>query len=270
VTVLILGGTAEARELAAALAAEGYDVVTSLAGRVREPALPVGRLRIGGFGGVDGLAEYLRAGVISAVADATHPFATTISANAAAAAERTGTPLLRLERPGWAGHPRAGSWTWVSDVKAARTAGERSARPFLTTGRQSLQSFLPWADRPVTARVVDPPAFTLPASWRLLTSRGPYPYFTEQQILTDHRIDLLITKDSGGTHTAAKLDAATDLGIGVVIIARPERAGGTVVATVAEAKAWCDVQLQEGWRDSSPRSASVHRAARQHVEKQGR
>jgi precorrin-6A/cobalt-precorrin-6A reductase len=242
VTVLILGGTAEARELAAALAAEGYDVVTSLAGRVREPALPLGRLRIGGFGGVDGLADYVRTSVISAIVDATHPFATTISANAVAAAERSGTSLLRLERPGWAGHPRAGSWTWVSDVKAARTAGERSSRPFLTIGRQSLHTFLPWAERPVTARVVDPPDFTPPASWRLLTSRGPYSYPGEQQILIDHRIDLLITKDSGGAHTAAKLDAATDLGVGVVIIARSVRAGGSVVATVVEAKAWCDVQ----------------------------
>jgi precorrin-6A/cobalt-precorrin-6A reductase len=245
VTVLILGGTAEARELAAALTVEGYDVVTSLAGRVRDPALPLGRLRIGGFGGVDGLTDYLRTSVISAIVDATHPFATTISANAAAAAERTGTPLLRLERPGWAGHPRAGSWTWVSDVKAALAAGEHSSRPLLTIGRQSLQTFLPWAERPVTARVVDPPDFTLPTSWRLLTSRGPYSYPDEQQMLIDHRIDLLITKDSGGTHTAAKLDAAADLGVGVVVIARPLRAGGSVVATVAEAKAWCDVQQQD-------------------------
>jgi precorrin-6A/cobalt-precorrin-6A reductase len=245
VTVLILGGTAEARELAAALAAEGYDVVTSLAGRVRDPALPLGRLRIGGFGGGGGLADYLRTSVISAIVDATHPFATTISANAAAAAQCTGTPLLRLERPGWAGHPRAGSWTWVSDVKAARAAGERSSRPLLTIGRQSLQTFLPWAERPVTARVVDPPDFTLPATWRLLTSRGPYSYPDEQRILIDHRIDLLITKDSGGPHTAAKLDAAADLGVGVVVIARPVRAGGSVVATVAEAKAWCDVEQRD-------------------------
>jgi precorrin-6A/cobalt-precorrin-6A reductase len=214
--------------------------------------LPVGRLRIGGFGGVDGMADYLRTSVISAIVDATHPFATTISANAAAAAERTGTPLLRLERPGWAAHRQAASWTWVSDVEAARAAGERSTRPFLTIGRQSLQAFLPWAERPVTARVVDPPAFPLPASWRLLTSRGPYSYFEERQTLIDYGIDLLITKDSGGSHTAAKLDVAADLGVSVVIIARPVRVGGSVVATVAEAKAWCDTQLQEGWRDVSP------------------
>jgi precorrin-6A/cobalt-precorrin-6A reductase len=177
--------------------------------------------------------------------DATHPFARTISSNAAAAAARTGIPLLRLERPGWAAHPRADSWTWVSDVKAARAAGESSSRPFLTIGRQSLQTFLPWAERVVTARVVDPPDFALPASWRLLTSRGPYRYLEEQQILIDHKIDLMITKDSGGTHTAAKLDAAADLGVGVVIIARPLRAGGSVVTSVAEAVAWCDLQLQD-------------------------
>jgi precorrin-6A/cobalt-precorrin-6A reductase len=238
VTVLILGGTAEARELAAGLVGAGHDVVSSLAGRVREPAFPVGRLRIGGFGGVGGLADYLRRSDVSAIVDATHPFAAQISRNAAAAAEQTGTPLLRLERPGWADHPRASSWTWVPDVEAARAAGQRSARPFLTIGRQSLQTFLPWADRTVTARVVDRPEFTLPVSWTLLTSRGPYPYPKERSILIDHGIDLLITKDSGGHHTAAKLDAAADLDVGVVIIARPVRTGGSVVATVAEAEAW--------------------------------
>lgn len=237
--VLVLGGTAEARDLAARLVGAGHDVVSSLAGRVREPAVPVGRLRIGGFGGVDGLVDYLHTSDVSAVVDATHPFATQISRNAAAAAEQTGTPLLRLERSGWAGHPRASSWTWVPDVEAARAAAERSARPFLTIGRQSLQTFLPWADRTVTARVVDRPEFTLPAAWRLLTSRGPYPYAEERSILIDYGIDLLITKDSGGQHTAAKLDAAADLDVGVVIIARPVRIGGAVVTTVADAQAWC-------------------------------
>ena len=243
-TVLILGGTAEARDLAAALVGAGHDVVSSLAGRVRNPALPAGRLRIGGFGGVGGLADYLRTSEISALVDATHPFAAQISGHAAAAAEQTGTPLLRLERPGWADHPRASSWTWVPDAQAARVHGERSARPLLTVGRQSLEIFLPWADRPVTARVVDRPDFTLPMSWKLLTSRGPYSYPDEHQILVDYGIDLLITKDSGGRHTAAKLDAAADLGVGVVIITRPARAAAPVVATVAEAQAWCDTELQ--------------------------
>ena len=247
-TVLILGGTAEARDLAAALVGDARDVVSSLAGRVRDPSLPVGRLRLGGFGGVAGLADYLRTSQVSALVDATHPFATHISGNAASAAAQTGIPLLRLERLGWADHPRASSWTWVPDIEAARAAGERSARPFLTIGRQSLEAFLPWADRPVTARVVDRPDFTLPTCWTLLTSRGPYAYPQERRILIDHRIDLLITKDSGGSHTAAKLDAAADLHVAVVIIARPVPPQGSVVATVAEAKAWCDTQLNDARR----------------------
>ncbi len=132
-------------------------MLTSLAGRVRDPALPPGRVRIGGFGGVDGLAAFLRADGVTAVVDATHPFAARISANAVAAAEQTGVPLLRLERPGWADHPNAGAWTWVADAEAARAAADAYERPFLTTGRQSLATFLPWADRAVLARVVDPP-----------------------------------------------------------------------------------------------------------------
>ena len=238
-TVLVLGGTAEARQLAAELVAAGTDVLTSLAGRVRDPALPAGRVRVGGFGGVAGLAEFLRTHAISAVVDATHPFAATIGANAAAAAARTGVPLLRLERPGWSGHPRATTWTWVADTDSARAAADAYARPFLTTGRQSLKTFLPWADRSVLVRVVDPPEFPVPARWTVLTARGPYTYADERRLLVGHGTDVLLTKDSGGIHTAAKLDAAADLGIPVVVIARPPRpAGVATLAGVAEAAAW--------------------------------
>ena len=241
--ILILGGTAEARELAGVLVEAGHDVVTSLAGRVREPAQPAGRVRVGGFGGVAGLADYLRTNGVSVIVDATHPFAAQISGNVGAAAEQTGTPVIRLERPGWAHHPRAGSWAWVRSADDARSAGEHSTRPFLTTGRQSLETFLAWSDRTVLARVVELPAFPPPESWTLLTSRGPYSYADEHQLMVRHRIDLLITKDSGGRHTAAKLDAAADLGIEIVIIARPAREADSVVTTVAEARAWCDVAL---------------------------
>ena len=237
--ILILGGTAEARELAAALVADGLDVISSLAGRVNSPSLPPGRVRIGGFGGAGGLADYLRRHQVSAVVDATHPFAATISANALQAADHTSTPLVRLERPGWRGHPRAGSWTWVADGAAARAAAELARRPFLTTGRQSLPDFLPWASREVLVRLVDPPAAPLPERWILIMSRGPYSYAGERQILTAHGIDMLMTKDSGGSHTVAKLDAAGDLGIPVVIIARPERPRTPHLETVAEAIAWC-------------------------------
>jgi precorrin-6A/cobalt-precorrin-6A reductase len=237
--ILILGGTAEARQLAAALVADGPVVITSLAGRVNSPNLPPGGVRVGGFGGAAGLADYLRRQQIAAVVDATHPFAATISANAQQAANRTSTPLVRLERPGWRDHPRSGSWTWVADGPAARAAADVACRPFLTTGRQSLPDFHPWATREVLVRLVDPPTIPLPQRWTLIMSRGPYSYAGERQVLTDHGIDVLITKDSGGAHTVAKLDAAGDLGIPVVIIARPDRPQVPYLGTVAEVLAWC-------------------------------
>jgi precorrin-6A/cobalt-precorrin-6A reductase len=237
--IVILGGTTEARQLASMLVADGVDVVSSLAGRVRSPNLPPGRVRVGGFGGVDGLAEYLRSQPAPALVDATHPFAATISANAVQAASRTGTPLVRLERPGWTDYPRASSWIWVPDAAAARAAADSARRPFLTTGRQSLTEFGSWADRDVLVRLVDPPTKSLPQRWTIIVSRGPYHYSSERQILNEYAIDVLVTKDSGGAHTVAKLDAAGDLGIPVVIIARPEHPPFRVLSTVTEAAAWC-------------------------------
>ena len=243
--VLILGGTAEARTLAAQLVAADRPVVSSLAGRVRDPALPAGEVRIGGFStgaldGVAGLAAYLIEHQITAVVDATHPFAATISANAVAACTRTDTPLLRLERPGWRTHPDAGCWHWVDSVKEAVQVGTAYSQPFLTTGRQSLAVFAEsWAAKDVTARVVDPPEFTLPARWQLIRSRGPYGYANEHALMSKAGTDLLVTKDSGGSHTAAKLDVARDLGIAVLVIARPPTpAQVTRVASVAEARTW--------------------------------
>ncbi len=237
-TILILGGTIEARALAAELAGAGSAVLTSLAGRVREPTLPAGSVRIGGFGGVDGLVAFLRTQGIRAMVDATHPFAAQISSHAAAAAALTGVPLLRLERPGWADHPQSAAWTWVADVAAARAAAQAYPHPFLTTGRQSLPAFLSWADRSVLARVVDPPETPVPERWTLITTRGPYDYAAECSLMAGYGVGVLLTKDSGGSHTVAKIDAAVDLGIPVVIIARPRREPVASVATVAEALAW--------------------------------
>lgn len=245
--VLVLGGTAEARELAGALLERGLPVVSSLAGRVSEPALPPGPVRVGGFGGVAGLAAYLQREQVTAVVDATHPFAAQISAHAAAACAGTGTRLLRLERPGWGSHPDALTWTWVLDQAAVLAVADGCRRPVLTTGRQSLATFLPWADRDLLARVVDPPAFVLPARWRLVTSRGPYAPAGERALLADHRADLLVTKDSGGAHTAAKLDAARLLGIPVVVVSRPPSPPGVpVVTTVPEAVARARELLRGG------------------------
>lgn len=235
-TVLVLGGTGEARRLAAALDAEQIPVVSSLAGRVSRPALPVGEVRVGGFGGPEGLAAYLRATGVAAVVDATHPFAARISANAAVACAATGVPLVRLQRPGWREHPDADRWTWVSDAEAARTAADGARRPFLTTGRQSLPDFLPWADRAVLARVVDPPETPLPPAWTLLLARGPYQRDAEQALLAGHGVDCLLTKDSGGDLTAAKLAAAGALGVPVVVLERPAPPPGVpLVTTVAQA-----------------------------------
>jgi precorrin-6A/cobalt-precorrin-6A reductase len=233
VTVLVLGGTGEARALAALLVTDGVDVLSSLAGRVARPALPVGRVRVGGFGGVDGLAMFLVEHGVTAVVDATHPFAATISANAAQACARTGRPLLRLARPGWGNHPDADRWTWVSStVEALAAPGDR---PVLTTGRQSLHELLPWADRAVLARVVDPPDLDLPPAWRVVRSRGPYDLESELALLRGHHADLLVTKDSGGPLTAAKLDAARELDVPVVVIRRP--AAPAMVDMVTDAAA---------------------------------
>ena len=229
--ILLLGGTSEARALAAALVAAGVPVVSTLAGRVRDPALPAGEVRIGGFStdeldGAGGLANYLRDHRIATMVDATHPFAATVSTNAALAAERTGVRLLRLERPGWGDHPDAGRWTWVDSTAEAVRAGAKAERPFLSTGRQSLHGFLPWAEREVTVRVVDPPDFDVPAAWRVIRSRGPYDLPAEREVLRTARADLLVSKDSGGTHTVAKLDAARELAVPVVIIRRPSGPSG--------------------------------------------
>jgi precorrin-6A/cobalt-precorrin-6A reductase len=234
VKVLVLGGTGEARELAAALH-PAHQVITSLAGRVRDPRLPVGEVRVGGFGGPDALAEWLRGNGIDAVVDATHPFAERISASAARAAGVAGVPLVLLRRPGWTEGP-GDRWVRVPDLAAA-AAGLPGDRVFLTTGRQGLAAFAGCPQR-FLIRCVDPPEGPLPADAEVVLARGPYTVDGEIGIMARHRIDVLVTKDSGGPMTAAKLDAARVLGLPVVVVDRPLPPDVPVVEDVAAALAW--------------------------------
>lgn len=242
--ILILGGTAEARALAAALHDDGLPVVSSLAGRVARPRLPAGEVRIGGFGGPEALAAWLREHGVRAVVDATHPFAERISASAARAAPRAGVPLLRLARPGWSERP-GDRWTWVDDLDAAAAAIGRlgAARVLLTSGRQGLPAFAGVEDAWFLIRCVDPPEPPLPPRHELLLDRGPYTVQGERALIDAHAIDLVVTKDSGGEHTVAKLDVARERGLPVIVVRRPSRpADVPAVATAAEALAWVRAQ----------------------------
>ncbi|WP_369264288.1 cobalt-precorrin-6A reductase [Streptomyces sp. R35] len=241
--VLVLGGTTEARELAAELAARPeVRVTTSLAGRVSRPGALEGDVRIGGFGGAEGLAEWLREHGVTAVVDATHPFASGITANAARAAAATGVPAVVLHRPGW--RPGLGD-RWHSAASLAEAAALLPAlgrRVFLTTGRLGLAAFAHLAGLHFLVRSVEAPEPPLPPDTEVLLARGPFTPDGEKTVLREHRIDVLVTKDSGGDATAAKLAAARDLGLPVVVVRRPPLPEGvTAVPDVASALARLDL-----------------------------
>ncbi|MGW6214530.1 cobalt-precorrin-6A reductase [Streptomyces sp. NBC_00197] len=241
--VLVLGGTTEARELAAELTARpGVQVTTSLAGRVARPGAVEGDVRTGGFGGADGLARWLREHRVDVLVDATHPFASGITANAARAATATGVPAVVLRRPGWQAGPgdrwhEAGSLT-----EAAALLPGLGRRVFLTTGRLGLAAFAHLSGPHFLVRSVEAPDPPLPPDTEVLLARGPFTLDDERALLLRHRIDVLVTKDSGGAATSAKLTAARDLALPVVVVRRPPLPDGvSAVPDVPSALALLDL-----------------------------
>ncbi|MGW6898000.1 cobalt-precorrin-6A reductase [Streptomyces sp. NBC_01718] len=236
--VLVLGGTTEARRLAESLAGAlpaGARVTSSLAGRVASPKLPPGEVRVGGFGGVDGLAEWLRTHRVDALIDATHPFAGTISFHAASAAAAAHVPLLALRRPGWV--PVDGDrWHPVGSLdEAAAALPTLGRRVFLTTGRMGLAAFAGLDSLWFLMRSVDAPEGPCPARMAVLLDRGPFTLDGERELIRRHRLDVLVTKDSGGDATAPKLAAAREADIPVVVVRRPPVPEGVPVAATPDA-----------------------------------
>ncbi|MHB8695300.1 MAG: cobalt-precorrin-6A reductase, partial [Solirubrobacteraceae bacterium] len=189
--------------------------------------------------GPEALAGWLREHRVQAVVDATHPFAERISASAASACAAGETPLLRLERPGWSERP-GDRWTWVDDLHgAAKAIPSLGSRVLLTTGRQGLPAFAQLDAIWFLIRCVEEPQPPLPRSHELILDRGPYTPQGELGLIDEHRIDLVVTKDSGGPLTVAKLDAARERGLPVIVVRRPPRlAGIEMVAGVGDALAW--------------------------------
>ncbi len=234
--ILILGGTGEARELAARLVALGHAVTTSLAGHTSAPLLPPGELRVGKFGGVPGLAGYLRAMRFDRLIDATHPYAGLISANAVAAARQTGVPLVRFMRPAWT-EPAEAHWIHVPDIAGAAAVLPPGATTLVTTGHEGLAILLARNDCRFIVRLIEAPDEPLPAHARLLLGRPPYTIEGEAALFRREAITHLITKNSGGDQTVAKLGVARDLGVAVVMVDRPVLPAAREVGTVDEAVA---------------------------------
>lgn len=220
--VLILGGTHEAFQLAEQLAAQGgVDFISSLAGRTRDPRLPKGQVRTGGFGGADGLARYLREERITHLVNATHPFAAQMSANAVAAAETAGIPLLRLLRPAWTAR-RDDRWVAARDAaEAAELCRREGGRIFLTLGSSELDAFAEIHNAHFLVRMIDAPERLPLRDHRVITARGPFSLQDELRLLAEHHISLIVAKNSGGEATYAKIDAARRMSLPVVMIERP-------------------------------------------------
>jgi precorrin-6A/cobalt-precorrin-6A reductase len=243
--VLILGGTTEASELTRLLANDlRFETTVSLAGRTANPKAQPVRTRIGGFGGADGLAAWLTKEEIQAVIDATHPYADQISANAVAACDRLALPLASIMRPAWRAQV-GDDWREVASADAAVDAlGPAPRNVFLSLGRLELGAFANASHHHYVARTIDPPGdVALPPDIRLLFGRGPFDREAEASLLAREKIDVLVSKNSGGAATYAKIEAARELGVPVVMIARPNKPHGHRLMSATEALVWLERRL---------------------------
>ncbi|WP_103258564.1 cobalt-precorrin-6A reductase [Tabrizicola aquatica] len=236
--ILLLGGTTEANLVAQAIARAGLAGVYSYAGRTEAPMGQPIHMRVGGFGGVEGLRSYLKAEGISHVIDATHPFAAQMSSNAVAACAAEGVPLVALERAPWVAG-EGDKWTQVPDIPAAVTAlAGPPQRVFLAIGRQHIDAFAAQPQHMYLLRLVDEPTAPLPFPADVVVARGPFDVAGDTALMQDHRIDVVVAKNAGGKGAVAKIAAARALGLRVVMIDRPMIPARPVVRTVAEVMAW--------------------------------
>jgi precorrin-6A/cobalt-precorrin-6A reductase len=243
--ILLLGGTGEAKRLAEILTDRGeIEVVTSLAGRTAQPSLPPGEIRNGGFGGADGLAAYLAELRPVAVVDATHPYAEQISRNARRACAALGVPRLRLERAAW--KPQEGDDWRMSDglADAVDLATSLGKRVFLAVGRVAPELPASYPDHFFLIRSVEPLA-AQPENARCLTRRGPFRRDDELELLDGHRIHVVVSKASGGSSVFAKIEAARELGLPVVMLRRPDPPAGPLVNRIDEALTWLSYLLED-------------------------
>ena len=233
--ILILGGTADARDLAERLTALGHDVTTSLAGRTRQPAMPAGQVRVGKFGGIPGLVGYIKAAGIERLVDATDPYAGLISVNAVAASQASGVPLVRFMQPEWQ-EPEGAGWVRVPSVRAAADALPPNAHGFVTTGEEGLEHFVLRDDCRLVARLSEPPAIDLGhIVW--LEDTPPYALDDERALFAEHGFTHLVAKNAGGEARRAAIDVARERGATVIMVTRPVYGPAREVGSVEEAVA---------------------------------
>jgi precorrin-6A/cobalt-precorrin-6A reductase len=232
--ILILGGTEEARQLADALVGMGHEVTTSYAGKTADPIPPKGEIRLGGFGGTRGLSDFIVSNGIQRLVDATHPYSVMMSTHAVEASGQTGVKLVRLHRPPWK-EPQYAFWHHVDSAEDAAAGLPAGARVLLTVGHTKLEVFLARTDCSFVVRSIEPPEKPLPINAQSLIARPPFFAGGETELMQYEGITHLITKNSGGVQTEAKLKAAQELRLAIVMIARPKLPEAHEAPTVGRA-----------------------------------